>query len=164
MVSGKRGRQPKGPSNVLQVSIPPSPPPYKVSLVKSAEEYYLQLKKLHDEADAKGDTTNQHCTTFRMVDDAIRKLIPSDPKNRKYALHKPLDGFYRIAKGRMRIAWAVHPSAREVMVIFISTEPRRDGDVSDPYAILNSMAKAGALDKIMSEWMALKPPPGARAH
>src|SRR5689334_1631341 len=100
----KRGKQsgPKGPKN-LTASIAPAPKPYAVHMTASAEQVYVDLKQKSDAAQARGDESNQHCTTFRMVDDAIRRIIPADPTNRKYALHKPLNDVYRIAKGRMRI-------------------------------------------------------------
>lgn len=149
----RRGNQrPKGPSNALQVSIPARPAPYKVSLTEPAERMYRELRRRSLEAEARGDHSNQHCTSFRMVDEAIRTLIPADPTNRKYALHKPLDELFRIAKGRTRIAWAVDTEHREVLIVFISDEPRKEGDVRDPYAVLTNMVKQGYLSDILNDW------------
>lgn len=163
MMARRRGNPtPKGPSKVLEVSAPARPEPYKVSLTTSAEAMYIELRRRCLAAEARSDFSNQNCTTFRMVDDAIRNLIPADPLNRKYALHKPLDGFYRISKGRMRIVWTVAREHRELLVVFISDEPRKDGDARDPYAILNNMMKQGYLNEIVAEWeQALRTPPNA---
>lgn len=69
---------------------------------------------------------------------------------------------YRISKGRMRIAWVVAPDSRDLLILFISVEPRKEGDARDPYAILNAMAKAGHLTKIAQDWhAALYTPPDA---
>jgi len=152
-------RGPKGPKS-LSVPVPPAPAPYEVHMTASAEQVYLDLKLKSDAALARGDAGNQHCTTFRAVDDSIRRIIPADPTHRKYALHKPLDAFYRIAKGRLRIAWTVDTDRRALLIVFISTELRKEGDAQDPYVILNAMAKAGHLDKIVQDWrQALYVPP-----
>jgi len=135
-------------------------PPYKVSLTASAKQAYLELEEHHLRAEAAGDSSNQHCTTFRAVDDAIRRIIPNDPLNMRYALHEPLRDMYRIAKGRLRIVWAVAPEFREVLILYISNTPRKEGDAQDPYAILNAMAKAGYLKTIIEDWQrALAVPP-----
>ncbi|HYB96500.1 MAG TPA: type II toxin-antitoxin system YhaV family toxin [Vicinamibacterales bacterium] len=156
-----KGNQ-KGPSTALQVSIPPPPKPYTISLTKSAEDAYLAMKQRSDAAIEKGDDQNQHCKTFRIVDDAIRRIIPADPTNHKYSLHQPLDGFFRIAKGRLRIAWAVETELREILILYVSDELRKDGDVRDPYVVLNQMAKTGLLQKLVEDWkLALYIPPNA---
>lgn len=161
MAKGKRGSAPKGPKT-LAVSIQPTRKPYAVHLTESAEKVYADLRDKSEAAEARGEPTNQHCTTFRMVDDAIRRIIPTDPGNRKYALHKPLNDVYRIAKGRMRIAWILAPDRRELLILFISVELRKDGDARDPYEILNGMARAGYLTQIMEDWRhALYTPPDA---
>jgi mRNA-degrading endonuclease RelE of RelBE toxin-antitoxin system len=122
----------------------------------------LEMEERHRHALEQDDPGNDHCTTFKAVDDAIRRLIPADPMNKKYALHKPLDGFYRIAKGRLRILWAVEPDLREILIVFISDTPRKEGDTKDPYVIWNAMAKAGYLQEIVDDWRkVLAVPPDA---
>ena len=59
-----------------------------------------------------------------------------------------------MAKGRLRIVWAVLPDQHEVMIVFISTNPRKDGDTRDPYVILNAMKKAGYLEGVIKDWRA----------
>lgn len=160
----KGGGKPKerGPSTALQVNIPPPPKPYRISLTETAEKGYLALKEKSDAAIERGDLDNHHVKTFRVVDDAIRKTIPGDPTNKKYALHKPLDDFYRISKGRLRIVWAAEPELREILIVYVSDELRKDGDIADPYVVLNQMAKAGHLQKIIDDWrIALYTPPDA---
>ena len=139
--------------------------PYDVNFTASAEAVYVEMRKRAEAAEARGDGSNAHCTAFRMVDEAIRKIIPSDPTNPKYRLHAPLDGMYRISNGRMRIVWIVHDTRRALLVMYIfSEEMRKDGDVKDPYAILNAMAKAGYLKSIAEEWRKAMQPPNSQIH
>jgi hypothetical protein len=119
-------------------------------------------------AEAQGHPSSNHCKIFRIVDNTIRRLIPADPLNSRYALHKPLNRYYRISKGRLRIVWAVLPDYREVMIVFISTNPRKEGDARDPYAIVTAMKKAGYLDGLINDWRrakeAMSLPPDARVN
>jgi mRNA-degrading endonuclease RelE of RelBE toxin-antitoxin system len=143
----------------------PFPPPFTVTLTEPAEALYRELFQRSREAEARGDTSNQHCTTFRMVDDAIRKVIPSDPINKNYALHGPLANFFRIAKGRMRIVWAVNSEHRAILIVFISDTPRKEGDAQDPYKVLLRLAKGGYLKNVITEWQrVLAVPKGASVH
>ena len=139
--------------------------PYNVSLTASAKAVYLEMRRRSLEAESKGNHRSAHCKTFRIVDDAIRRLIPADPTNSKFALHRPLHNFFRIAKGRLRIVWAVAPEHRELLIVFIADTLRKDGDVSDPYAILGAMQKAGFLKEMIEDWQrALTVPPDAPVH
>jgi hypothetical protein len=140
----------------------PKPQPYGVSFTAGAEAVYLSIEGRSRRAEEDGDPDNEHCKTFRIIDDTIRRLIPADPKNPKYGLYKPLDGLYRIAKGRLRIVWMPHPDEREVLIVYISETLRKEGDKSDPYAILNAMAEAGHLDSMIEDWLrAFEVPPDA---
>jgi mRNA-degrading endonuclease RelE of RelBE toxin-antitoxin system len=133
-------------------------------MTASAEVVYRDLRQRSRDAEAK-DPSSQHCTNFRMADDAIRKIIPADPTNKNYALHGPLANFFRIAKGRMRIVWAVNSEYRAILIVFISDTPRKEGDAQDPYRILNRLAKAGYLQTVIDDWQrALAIPKGAPVH
>ena len=132
--------------------MPSSSVPYRVTMTESAKRTYLELRKRSRAAEAKGESTNQHCTTFRMVDDAIRHLIPIDPINKSHALHKPFSDFFRIAKGRLRIVWAADSSHREILIVFISNMPRKEGSVTDPYVILHALLRKGHLDSAVKDW------------
>ena len=131
-------------------------------MTASAEAVYKDLHQQSINAEGKGDPTNQHCSTFRMVDEAIRKLIPANPTDKKYALHGPLSDFFRIKKGRLRIVWAVSTAHRGILIVFISDTPRKDGDAQDPYVVLNRLAKAGYLKNVITDWQrAFTVPPGS---
>jgi mRNA-degrading endonuclease RelE of RelBE toxin-antitoxin system len=139
--------------------------PYTVSMTATAKATYIALRQSALDAEAKGNTSSAHIKTFRIVDDAIRRTIPADPVNTKFALHKPLNNFFRAAKGRLRIVWAVSVEHREVLIVFISDTPRKEGDSHDPYVILTAMKKAGFLTSIVEDWQrALAVPPGSRIH
>lgn len=161
-MTSKRPHRPTFKEVTRRLKAQPSPQPYSVVLTESAKAVYLELAEQSARAEASDDPGNQHCTTFRMVEDAVHRLIPADPTNGKYALHEPLSDVYRIAKGRLRIAWTVSVEHRQVLILFISNSPRKDGDARDPYVILNAMARAGYLTKIMEDWRrALHVPPNA---
>lgn len=87
-----------------------------------------------------------------MVDEAIRKLIPSDPLNKKYALADPLKGLFRLKKGRMRICWIADSEKRTILVLFISDTPRKDGDAKDPYRVLTKLLQKGYWKDDIDVW------------
>jgi mRNA-degrading endonuclease RelE of RelBE toxin-antitoxin system len=139
--------------------------PYRVFMTASAKAVYKALYEQSAAAEAANDPTNNHCTVFRMVDDAIRRLIPSDPLSRKYALTEPLSGIFRIKKGRLRIAWMAHSESRSVLILFISDKPRKEGDARDPYRILSRLMKAGYFRTEIEQWHRLtERPPDASIH
>lgn len=140
----------------------PFPKPFTIQMTASAEAVYLELRNRSLAAEAKGDSSNQHCTTFRMVEHAIRTVIPANPTDKKFALHGPLANFFRIAKGGLRIVWAVSLEHRGIMIVFISDTLRKEGDAQDPYEILTRLAKAGYLKTVIEDWRrAFTVPPGS---
>lgn len=155
-----RGRRPalaKSAATAL-----PFPKPFKIELTASAEAVYLELRQHALDAEGRGDGTNQHCTTFRMVEQAIRTVIPANPTDKKYALHGPLANFFRIAKGRLRIVWAVSTEHRAILIVYISNTPRKEGDAQDPYEVLHRLARAGYLRTVIADWQrAFTVPPGS---
>jgi Toxin with endonuclease activity, of toxin-antitoxin system len=161
-----KGGQRKGPKSLSASPNAAVQKPYTVLLTASAEAVYLELRERALAAEARdGAATSQHCTTFRMVDEAIRNIIPADPLNRKYALHAPLEDMYRIAKGRLRIAWVAESKHRQLLILFISDTPRKEGDAQDPYRILTAMMKSGHLNSIVEDWRrALDIPPDSSVH
>jgi hypothetical protein len=143
-------------------AVPVSSKPYNVLMTASAKTVYADLYKQSQAAEARGDKTNQHCTTFRMVDDAVRRMIPADPLNKKYALAAPLNGFFRISKGRTRICWVADSKTRSVLIAFISDTPRKEGDAKDPYIIFTRLVEAGFYHDELMEWQRLmQTPPDA---
>ena|SRR3990167_2067238 len=134
-------------------------------MTAQAKAVYLEMRQRCIDAVAKNDPTNNHCTMFRMVDDAIRRLIPSDPLSKNYALSEPLANMFRIRKGRLRIVWIADSESRELLIVFISNTPRKEGDARDPYRILTKMMKDGHLKNLIDEWRRLtEPAPGASIH
>lgn len=130
----------------------PSSSSYEVDITKSAEEIYAELRRKSLEAEAAGDYGNMHCTTFAMVQDVIKRVIPNDPLNKKYALRGQLSNLFRIRKGRMRICWIASSRLRRVCILFISETLRKEGDASDPYVILQNLVDAGTFDAIFSKF------------
>lgn len=134
----------------------PSSPPYHVFLTDSARAVYADLYNKNKEAE-EGDPTNAACTTFRMVQEAIKVIIPHNPIDRKYALTGPLANLFRLKKGRHRICWIASSEHRTIFIIFISETLRKEGDANDPYRILTKMVMTGELDPMLNKLGIRKP-------
>src|SRR6266568_8604670 len=67
---------------------------YEIDMTYSAEKVYVGLYKLAKEAEQRGDYTSQRCTTFNMVREAIKTIIPNDPFNKHYALTDELANIF----------------------------------------------------------------------
>jgi len=133
---------------------------YNVELTASAEKTY---RKLHDEAqehiDA-GDTSSAKVTLFRMVDEAIDKIIPHDPFSRANALSGPLSNVFRVSKGRLRIYYAASSKERQIVILYISETLRKGGDMRDPYSIFTRMVMSGQFDEVFTKLGVRMPPRG----
>jgi mRNA-degrading endonuclease RelE of RelBE toxin-antitoxin system len=121
--------------------------PYEVDMSASAEAVYVDLYKRTHKAEAGGDPTNAICTKFRMVEEAIERIIPRDPMNRRYALRDDFSNIYRLQKGRLRICWIASSKLRRVCILFISETQRKEGDVNDPYRMFAKLLMSGELDE-----------------
>lgn len=131
--------------------------PYEVDMAKSAEIVYVDLYRRAKAAEAKGDPTNAICTKFRMVEEAIKKIIPLDPMNRRYALSGDLSNIFRLHKGRLRICWIASSTLRRSCVLFISETLRKQGDANDPYRVFTKMLRSGELDQYFARLGVKKP-------
>lgn len=121
--------------------------PYKIEMVPSAEAVYRKLFQNMQDAEARGENSSSHHTTFRMVQEVIKTIIPRNPIDRSYGLSGPLSKYFRIKKGRMRICWAANSAARKVTILFISETMRKEGDASDPYNIFTKRVMSGEFQK-----------------
>jgi mRNA-degrading endonuclease RelE of RelBE toxin-antitoxin system len=86
-----------------------------------------------------------------MVEEAIERIIPRDPHNRKHALRDNLSNIFRLQKGRLRICWIASSEMRRVCVLFISETLRKEGDANDPYWLFEKMLMSGELDKYFQQ-------------
>lgn len=120
---------------------------YEVDMSASAEAVYVDLYTRAQEAEGKSDPTNAVCTTFRMVEEVIERIIPRDPLNKKHALRDNFANIFRIQKGRLRICWIASSKMRRVCILFISQTMRKDGDANDPYKIFEKLLMSGDLDQ-----------------
>ena len=130
---------------------PTAAPPalYAVEMVPSAEAVYKKLYQNMKEAEARGEASSSHHTTFRMVEEAIKTIIPRNPIDRSYGLSGPLSKYFRIKKGRMRIYWAANSATKKVTVLFISETMRKEGDANDPYNIFTKLVMSGEFQKFL---------------
>jgi mRNA-degrading endonuclease RelE of RelBE toxin-antitoxin system len=135
-----------------QESSAPSSLPFEVDMTASAEEIYKDLYRKARAAENRGDYGSSHCTTFDMVRDAVKRIIPADPFNKKYALRGELSNMFRIRKGRLRICWIASSKMHRVCILFISESLRKEGDAQDPYVILQNMVDAGKFDEIFGQF------------
>lgn len=154
---GKPRKKHQRPQSVEEKPTAPLAP-YAVEMTPSAEAVYRKLYQNMKAAESRGDQSSGHHTTFRMVQDAIKNIIPRDPVNRAYGLSGPLSNYFRIRKGRLRICWAACSKTRKVCILFISETLRKEGDINDPYNIFTKLAMSGEFDKFLGQMGIPKPP------
>jgi mRNA-degrading endonuclease RelE of RelBE toxin-antitoxin system len=123
--------------------------PYLIEMVPSAEAVYRKLHQNMHDAEARGEKSSSHHTTFRMIQEVIKTIIPRNPIDRSYGLSGPLSKYFRIKKGRMRICWAANSATRKVTILFISETMRKEGDASDPYNIFTKRVMSGEFQKFL---------------
>jgi mRNA-degrading endonuclease RelE of RelBE toxin-antitoxin system len=130
---------------------PVSPPPYEVEMTATAERVYVDLYRKCKAAKDSGHSESLHCTTFQMVQEAVKTIIPHDPINKRYALRGHLSNIFRLRKGRLRILWIVSSAMRRICILFISETLRKDGDANDPYEIFQGQLEAGFFDQALQQ-------------
>lgn len=118
-------------------------PEYEVQLSEIAEKTYERMFREAQDCIERGDETNSKVTQFRMVEEALDRIIPHDPFAPERGLSGSLSGLYRIKKGRMRICYVGDSRQRVIRVVYISETPRKAGDISDPYSILTRWIRSG---------------------
>jgi mRNA-degrading endonuclease RelE of RelBE toxin-antitoxin system len=127
------------------------PTKYIIELSGLAERVYKRMSEDAYACVEAGDETNSKVTQFRMVEEALDKIIPHDPFSRDRALVGPLSGIFRVKKGRIRICYIGSSSKSRIIVLYVSDTPRKDGDVNDPYKILTKLVKAGKFDPLFDK-------------
>jgi mRNA-degrading endonuclease RelE of RelBE toxin-antitoxin system len=123
--------------------------PYTVEMTASAEAVYVDLFRKARAAESAGRAESAHATTFHMVQEAVKTIIPSDPLNKRYALRGRLSNIFRLRKGRLRICWIASSQTRRICILFIAQTLRKDGDVNDPYVIFQNLLESGSFDEEM---------------
>ena len=78
---------------------------YTVELTPTAEKVYNRAFDEAQQCVARGDTTNAKVKHFRIIQEALEKVIPHDPFNPKPALSGSLSNIFRVKKGRTRICY-----------------------------------------------------------
>jgi mRNA-degrading endonuclease RelE of RelBE toxin-antitoxin system len=124
-------------------------PSYTVELAETVEAEYLRMAEEAERCIRSGDDSNAKVKRFRMVEEALDRIIPHDPVAVDRSLGGPLAGIYRVKKGRMRICYIVNREDRRIIVVLIS-ELRKDGDANDPYRVLQRMLNSGKLDDLLA--------------
>ncbi len=168
MARGRRAKPKPPQAKSALAPRPVSDRAYGVDMTATAEAVYVELHRLCREAERKGDYANNHCTTFRMIREAVREFIPRNPHERRYALSGELSNIFRIKKGRHRICWIASSKLRRVCVLYISESLRKEGDVNDPYNIFAQMVMSGQFNDVFGQFgirmPQLRPNPGKKPH
>lgn len=125
--------------------------PYTVEMTASAEAAYKDFYKKAKLAEELGHPESEHCTAFRMLQEAIKTLIPRDPLNKGYALRGALTNIFRLRKGRMRIMWIASSERRRICILFISETLRKEGDTNDPYRKFTKLLASGEFNQALEE-------------
>lgn len=124
----------------------------------------MTLSRLSKKAEASGDYLNARCTTFNMVRDAVKRMIPNDPLNKSFSLTGDLANIFRLRKGRLRICWIASSQMRRVCILFISETLRKEGDSNDPYVIFKSLLESGMFDGMIRKYGVRIPAKTGRKH
>lgn len=152
-------RKPKAKAQSSEKPVVAPSLPYEVEIIPSAAAVYSKLYQNMKDAEARGEQSSAHHTAFRMVQEAIKTIIPRNPIDKAYGLSGPLSSFFRIKKGRMRICWAANSETRKVTILFISETLRKQGDANDPYNIFTKLVMSGAFEKFLAPSLGLPKPP-----
>ena len=128
-----------------------SPLPYTVDMTATAEHVYVDLYHKCKTARNLGHPESAHCTTFHMVQEAVKTIIPHDPINKRYALRGHLSNIFRLRKGRLRIVWIASSQMGRICILFISETVRKDGDPNDPYQIFQGQLESGFFDEALQK-------------
>lgn len=124
---------------------------YRIELTEGAEETYTRLSQEAQTCLDRGDRSNSKVTLFRMVEEAIDKIIPQDPFNPRRALSGPLSNMFRVRKGRVRILYAGSSKQRRIVILHISDAPRKAGSRHDPYVVFTRLFEAGLFDNVLKQ-------------
>lgn len=136
---------------------PVSPNPYRVILTATSQAAYEAMYALSVSESASAATKNAHAE-FRLIEDAVQRLIPANPADKRYALGEPLAGAFRMQRGHTRICWISNQRGRLVVILSIVKAPKSEADVKDADEILSRLVKAGFYKNDIEEWQRLVEP------
>jgi len=105
---------------------------FEVRLTARAEKAYLRLCE-------KGETF----PVFTVVEEAITKLIPEQPINRRYALAVKLSNVFQFRKGAVRIGYYVSLADSVVFILYVCWRGKKPGDTHDVYPVFANMILGG---------------------
>jgi mRNA-degrading endonuclease RelE of RelBE toxin-antitoxin system len=120
-------------------------------MTATAERVYVDLYRKCKAAENLGHPESAHCKTFHAVQEAVKKIIPHDPLNKRHALRGNLSNIFRLRKGRLRIVWIASSTMRRICILFISETLRKDGDPNDPYEIFQGQLESGFFDEALQK-------------
>lgn len=131
--------------------------PYSVRLTPTAKAGYARLYQKAVTATAKDDPSKLN---LRLVEDAISRLIPASPDDKRYALTVPFAGVYRMKRGQTMICWMIQHSLRNVLVMYLEDAPTSAASIHERTRILATLVNAGLYKQDIEEWRQLTEPSG----
>ena len=90
-----------------------------------------------------GRPTSARVKRLRLIEEAVKRIIPQDPFALSRSLSGELAGIYRVKKRRIRICYVGSSTTRKIGILYISEKPRKQGDKNDPYVLLTKMIQSG---------------------
>ena len=121
---------------------------YRITLSSVAEATYRKFAEEASGPLSRDEAEHPAVKRLRIVDQCLDQIIPHDPCSRDRALAGNLSNIFRIKKGRMRICYIASLAQFEIIILYISEKPRKEGDRSDPYAIFSSLVMSGKFGNI----------------
>lgn len=124
----------------------------QIQLTATAEATYARY---YEEAEGcKGDGSNPKVKLFRTLDEALTKVIPSDPFNSQIALSGCLSDIFRFRRETLRICYIGHGPQRRIVVLYICESCAEE---SDSYVTFAHMVMSGKFDAAFTS-LGLRPP------
>ena len=121
---------------------------YRLTLSTIAEAAYIKIAKEAVGPLERGEVGHAAVKRLRIVDECLDTIIPHSPFATDRALVGNLSNIFRVKKGRTRICYIASSAEFEIIVLYISETPRKEGDRHDPYAIFSSLVMSGKFDGI----------------
>jgi hypothetical protein len=126
----------------------------QVQLTATAQTTYANSYGEAESCISKGDESNPKVKFFRDLDEALTKVIPSDPFNQRIALSGCMSSIFRFSRESLRICYLGHGPQRRIIVLYIC---QSCADENESYAKFTYMVMSGKFDAAFAS-LGLKPP------
>jgi len=128
-----RSRQPRRTPQEAFDTLGVSGGPYEVELQRHRKRRLRLSAPENDRSGCSWRRIHSHHTVFRMIQDAIKSLIPHDPLNRKYALSASYQEFSASARVASHLLGRQLANEENCSAVYLRNA-QEDGDTNDPHA------------------------------